>query len=254
MVLLRRQKLTIISLLIYWPAIFVATHISKVPRWFRSTGVSDKSLHYLVYLILVFFLWSAINPYGKVNWRRAAVWCVLFVIVWYGVFDEWLQGYVGRDPNVMDFFTDLAGTLTGLILLSLFSFWHAALIVAGIFIFVLTNLSRVNMSETLPTISATFNLFVFSFFSIIWIEYIRRFIQLQAPQAKWLGVAFILPVALLLAVRLFSVILGRGFGLTDTAVAALGITVAIFTYYITALFRCRIANRRWRATDTGVEN
>lgn len=242
MVLSRRQKLTILLLLLYWPGIFILTHI-PVPRLIRQMQVSDKTLHWLAYFVLAFLLWFAISPHRKVNWRKATVWWVLFVVVWYGVFDEWLQGYVGRNTDIMDFFADLAGTLTCLIMLSIFSFWRAALILTGTFIFAAANLTRVSIAEILPTISVAFNLFSYSFFSILWVEYIRRFIRVCAPEVKWLKIALVLPAAFLLTVRLFSVILGRGFGLTDTVVAATGIGIVVATYYITAFFRCRIAKR-----------
>ena len=245
MVLSRQQKLTIPLLLLYWPAIFILTHIplTYVPPWVIQADVSDKTLHCLAYFVLVFLLWSAISPHRKVNWRRATVWWVLFVVVWYGVFDEWLQSYVGRNADVMDFFADLAGTLAAFIMLSIFSFWHAALILTGTFIFAATNLTRANMAEVLPTASAVFNLFGYGFFSILWVEYIRRFIQVSAAEVKWLKIALVLPAALLLTVRLFSVIFGRGFRLTDTVVAATGIGIVVATYYITAFFRCKIAKK-----------
>jgi len=124
MALSYRQKVTIILLLLYWPAIFILSHIplENVPGWVIRIDVSDKFLHYLGYLVLVFLLWFVISPGRKVNWRRASVWLVLLVVVWYGAIDEWLQGYVGRCPDIMDFLADLSGALTGLILLSIFRF------------------------------------------------------------------------------------------------------------------------------------
>ena len=92
MVLSRRQKLTIISLLFYWPGVFILAHI-PIPQLVYKAQVSDKSLHFLAYLVLVFLLWFAISPNKKVNWRKAAVWWILFVVVLYGVVDELLQGY-----------------------------------------------------------------------------------------------------------------------------------------------------------------
>lgn len=245
MLLSRRHKLTVILLLFYWPAIFILSHIpmARVPPWVLQVNISDKVLHYLGHLVLVFLLWFAISPYRRVNWRRAVVWWVILVVVWYGAFDEWLQGYVGRNPNVMDFFADLAGTLTSLFILSIFAFWPAAVVITATIIFAATNLSRVNLAQTLPTISATFNLFAYSFFSILWVEYMRRFMQLWPPQIKWLKVAFVLPIAFLLMVRLFSAILRRGFGLTDTFAAAAGIGVVVVTYYLTALLKCKIAKK-----------
>ncbi|MHC4455632.1 MAG: VanZ family protein [Planctomycetota bacterium] len=245
MLLSRRHKVTVILLLFYWPAIFILSHVplTTVPPWVLKVGISDKVLHYLGYLVLVFLLWCAISPDRKVSWRKATVWWVLFVVVWYGVCDEWLQSYVGRSPNVMDFVADLAGALTALFILSIFTFLPAALIVTATVIFAVTNLSRVDIARVIPTISATFNLFAYSLFSILWVEYIHLFVELRPPKTKWLKIAFAVPIVLLLVVRSFSTILRKSFGLTDTVVAAIGIGVVVITYYLIAMLRDKVAKK-----------
>jgi len=192
MVLSRRQKLTIISLLVYWPGVFILAHI-PIPQLVYKAQVSDKSLHFLAYLVLVFLLWFAISPDKKVNWRKATVWWVLFVVVWYGVVDELLQGYVGRNCDVTDFFADLAGTLAGLILFSFFTFWPVLLVVMGTTIFALTNLTRANLAELLPITNAMFHLFAYGFFTMLWLQYIHLFLPMKAPKPKWMIAALALP-------------------------------------------------------------
>jgi len=237
-----RQKLTIIFLLFYWPSLFILAHI-PIPLFVRRAGVSDKSLHFLAYLVLVFLLWFAIGPDRKVNWRRAAVWWILFVVVWYGVFDEWLQAHVGRSGDVADFLADLAGTLTGLILFSFFTFWPVLLVVTGITIFLLTNLTRVNPADLLPITNAAFHLFAYGIFTMLWIQHIHHFLSIKAPQPKWLIVTFALPTGLLLVVKLYSVISGRYFGIWDVILSAIGIAAVVVTIFLTALFRLRFTQR-----------
>ena len=237
MTLSLRQKLAIVPLLLYWPAIFIATHIPQVPAWVGRLGTSDKTLHFFAYLVLVFLLWFAISPDKKVNWRKAAVWWVLFVAVWYGVVDELLQGYVGRNCDVMDFFADLAGTLTGLILFSFFTFWSVLLIVTGTTIFTLTNLIRANMAELLPITNAIFHLFAYGFFTMLWIRYIHLFLPMKAPKPKWMIAALAPPIGFLLTVKLFSVIFGKDFIVQDVIISVAGITAVVATIYLIALFR-----------------
>jgi VanZ family protein len=236
MALSHRQKLTIISLLVYWPGIFILAHI-PIPQLIYKAQVSDKSLHFLAYLILTFLFWFAISPNKKVNWRKAAVWWVLFVVVWYGVFDEWSQYYVGRDPDVMDFFADLGGTLTGLIMLTIFPFWSASLVVTGAIIFVLTNFIQANTVVPPPAINAAFHLFAYGFFTMLWIRYIYLFLPMKAPKPKWMITALALPIGFLLTVKLFSVIFGKDFGVQDVIISVAGITAVIATIHLTALFR-----------------
>jgi len=236
MALSRRQKLTIISLLVYWPGIFILAHI-PVPRLVYKAQVSDKGIHFLAYLILVFLLWFAISSSRKVEWRRATVWWILFVVVWYGVVDELLQGYVGRSCDVMDFFANLVGTLAGLILFSFFTFWPVLLVVMGITIFTLTNLTRANMADLLPITDAVFHLFAYGLFTVLWIQYIHLFLLLKAPKPKWLIVALALPMGFLLIVKLFSIIFGRDFVVRDIILSVAGITAVVATVYLIALFR-----------------
>jgi len=231
-----RQKLTIIFLLFYWPTLFILAHI-PIPLFVRRAGVSDKSLHFLAYLILVFLLWFAISPDRKVNWRRATVWWILLVMVWYGAFDEWLQARMGRSGDVADFLADLAGTLTGLILFSFFTFWPVLLVVTGITIFLLTNLARVNPADLLPITSTAFHLFAYGIFTILWIRHIHHFLSIKAPQPKWLIVTFALPTGLLLAVKTYSVISGRYFGIGDVVLSAIGIAAVVVTIFLMAVFR-----------------
>jgi VanZ family protein len=103
MTLSHQQKISACVLILYWPALFVLAHV-PIPRVVREADVSDKSLHFLAYLILTFLIWSAVSGDRKVRWRRAAPWLVLFVIAVYGIFDEWLQTYISeRSCDVRDY-------------------------------------------------------------------------------------------------------------------------------------------------------
>ncbi len=236
----RKKKLIIISLLMYWPIIFILAHI-PIPQLVRKAGVSDKIIHFVAYLVLVFLLWFAISPDRKVTWRKATAWWVLLVTVCYGVIDELLQGVVvGRSCDVMDFFADLIGVLTGLILLTFFTFWPAFIVVTGITIFALTNLTRVNLADLLPpAVNMAFYLFAFGFFAMLWIQNMHLYLPLKAPKLKWLIVALALPIGFLVAVKLFSIISGRDFRLHDVIIAAVGIAAVVITIYLIGLFRCR---------------
>ncbi len=238
----RRQKVTIILLVFYWISYFILAHI-PVPLLVRRAGVSDKGLHFLAYLILVFLLWFAVSGDKKVNWRRAGVWWVFFVATGYGIVDELLQGCVGRNCDVRDMVANLAGTLAGLILFSVFTFWPVALLVAGTVIFGVTNIARENLAELIPVTFAMFHLFAYAIFSMLWICYIHLFLSLKPPKAKWLIAALAGPTMLLLTVKLFSVILGKGFGLREVIVSLVGIAAVITIIYLIELFRKTQDNR-----------
>ncbi|MHC4074050.1 MAG: VanZ family protein, partial [Planctomycetota bacterium] len=169
MTLSRQQKITTIVLALYWPALFVFAHI-PIPQVIRRAGVSDKSLHFLAYLILVFLFWFTVGAGRRVNWRKATPWLVLLIILVYGILDEWSQGYVaGRSSDILDFVADLAGTITGLILFSVFTLWPAGLLVTATVIFGMTNVAQKNLAELLPVASAAFHLFAYAIFTMLWV-------------------------------------------------------------------------------------
>ncbi|MCP4607218.1 MAG: VanZ family protein [Planctomycetes bacterium] len=234
MALLRRQKVTIISLVFYWPAFFIFAHI-PVPGLVRKAGVSDKSLHILAYLILVFLLWFAVSGDKKVNWRKAGVWWVLFVVIGYGIVDELLQGVVGRNCDVQDLIADFAGTMAGLILFSVLSFWPAALSVVATVIFGITNIARENLAELVPVSYAMFHLFAYAIFTMLWIQYLHLYLSLKPPKPKWLISALAGPTVLLLTVKLFSVALGKILGWQEIIISVVALVAVVATTYLMTL-------------------
>jgi len=237
MALSRRQKLTIGALIFYWPTLFILAHI-PIPQLVREAHVSDKSLHFIAYLILVFLLWFALNPDRKVSWRRASAWWVLLIMAVYGVADELLQRYMAtRSCDVRDYVADLVGSLTGLILFSFLNFSLALLIVVGITIFTLTNIARANLTDLIPITNAMFHFFAYGFFTLVWIQYIHLYLLSKARGYKWIIASLALPIGFLLSVKLLSIILGREFVVQDVVISVAGIVIVVFVVYLISLLR-----------------
>lgn len=237
MTLSLRQKLIIISLLLYWPAIFVLAHI-PIPQLVYKAQISDKTLHLITYLILVFLLWFAVSPDRRVNWRKAAVWWVLLITAGYGGVDELLQGCVGRSCDIKDFLANLVGVIGGLILFSFLTFQPALLTVTGITIFCLTNLARANLAELVPVINTMFHLLAYAVFTMLWIRQIHP-LPPKTSRLKWLIIVLAVPTSLLLVVKLFSVISGRYFTVFDVIISGTGIAAVAVGYVFICSKRLR---------------
>lgn len=235
-----RRKIVVGVLALYWPTLFILAHI-PIPRVVREADVSDKSLHFLSYLVLTFLFWFAVRGNRKVSWRKAAVWWILLVVVWYGVVDELLQKFVaGRSCDVRDFVADVGGTVAGLVLFSFFSFWPAALVVAGIFIFAITNVARADVAELLPVASVLFYLLAYAGFTLLWLRTLEYFWPgwfSRRMTMQWVMLALACPAALLLAVKLTSVVFERTFIAWDMLISAAGIGIVV-------VGACVIAGRR----------
>jgi VanZ family protein len=239
MALSQRNKHVLRVLAIYWPALFVATHI-PVPQFVGKVGMSDKTLHIIAYLILIFLWWTTISPHEKVNWKKAKVWITLVLIVWYGAMDEWLQHYVGRGPSVYDFYADLVGTLIGLAILTLFSFWPAALTFSAILIFMFTNLTSADLIGTNIFTNTAFHFIAYAGFSLVWIQCMERFMTFATNRSKWLVIAITGPSALLAIVKAGSLALGKSVWAEDCAAAVTAMIAAVtISIIVSMLLRSR---------------
>jgi VanZ family protein len=227
MAMIRQQKMTILALALYWPTLFVLAHI-PVPEVVQRAGMSDKSLHVLMYLILTFLLWSAVKPQSKPDWRRAAAWLTLAVVLAYAFCDEYLQRFVpGRSMDTHDLVADAAGAAVALALLSVFSFWPGILIVTGATIYTLAVFTRANLTQLLPVTTTVFHLGTYGLFTLLWIAYLRTSYDLRRWDHRWTGISSSVPLGLLLATKVSALISGKAFEGWDVVAAAAGIFGAV---------------------------
>ncbi len=234
-----RQKITAALLLLYWPAFFVAAH-TPVPKVVREADVSDKGLHLLANLILVFLLWFTVSDGGKVNWRRAAPWCVFFIAAVYGILDEWSQGFIaGRSCDGRDFVADMAGACIGLCAFSFLSFWPAGFLVMSLIVLIGGNIARANLADLLPGANAAFHLITYAVLTALWLRCVHLFmptIDARRNRAKWLLTAPAAPTALLLMTKGFSIIFAREWALADIAFSAGAIALVVAVFYRIAAY------------------
>lgn len=226
MKLLRRHKSVLLALGIYWPFIFWLTHI-PVPALARQSGMSDKTMHVMAYFVLTFLVWFAVSPYEKVRWNRAKHGFVVLAVIAYGALDEFLQGKVGRSADIHDFIADCFGVLLALGVLSIFEFWLALLTVSAVFIFVLSDVSRLMGLPQYAMYATAFHFTAYTAFTLIWIQWMERFTRIRPASARWLAVSLAAPAGLLLAVKGAAPLWDRPFNGFDFAIAVVGICAAI---------------------------
>lgn len=236
MALSLRQKITAALLVIYWIILFFLAH-RPIPQWLYDAHVSDKSIHFIAYLLLVFLLWFAIRPDAKVNWCKGVVWWVVFVMALYSAVDEVTQGYVGRQCDFADFLANIAGVLAGLILFTFLSFWPGLLAVTSITIFGVTNLAKANVSELMPVSNTVFHIVAYAGLTVVWL----RVMKLPEPRprrsVRWLAVAVGVPIAFLLFVKASSVALGRYGRWNDVVVSVAAIAAVVVAEQLRGLMQ-----------------
>jgi VanZ family protein len=232
--LTQRQKITIAVLVPYWVVLIIVAHI-PIPQIVYQSQVSDKCLHFLAYLILVFLLWFSISPDRKVNWRSRMAWLLLFVVAVYGGLDELLQPYVGRTCDLWDFVANAEGILAGLVMFAFLAFWQALLAVLAITIFGLTNLAKANLSKLVPVADAAFHVLAYGGFALVWVQFMDLYLSIK-PLGVRLLLALGVPIGFLLVVKAGSLLLGRHFAMTDLLFAVLAIIVVVTARYLTSLF------------------
>ena len=101
----------------YWIGLFVMMHV-PLPAPPEVPAGSDKGLHFALYLILT--LLGGRYQLGKDARTRPGafiLWAVVFMV--YAAIDEWLQPFVGRTADLIDWLADAAGVAVGTAVLML---------------------------------------------------------------------------------------------------------------------------------------
>ena len=108
----RLPKYLLLALVLYWAAMFVATHIPGDAMPEQSLGL-DKLAHFTAYAILAWLAAMLLRVTGWWNWKTALA--IVFVAAIYGAIDEWLQPYFDRHADVDDWLADMVGVAFGLL-------------------------------------------------------------------------------------------------------------------------------------------
>lgn len=95
-----------IALPVYWLALVVATHYPQV-RLPDEIPQSDKIVHASAFGVLALLFWMFLKSRRPLN--AASVWIAALVLIPYAALDEYLQQFVGRQTDLMDWIADLIG-------------------------------------------------------------------------------------------------------------------------------------------------
>ncbi|TWU02289.1 VanZ family protein [Stieleria varia] len=123
-------RLGVIALVLYWIAIFVGTHLPKMPEFVPT--VSDKLKHGVAYFglgILGCYVSGGTKAASTAGTSRLMIrFAVVMVLgIAYAGIDEWTQGMVpGRTPDWKDFQADVVGLAAALVCyLTLRTLWQS---------------------------------------------------------------------------------------------------------------------------------
>lgn len=240
--------------MLYWPALFVLTHV-PMPESVQAAHVADKGLHFVAYFLLVLLIWGSVSPYERVRWNRATVWWVLLVLLCYGAVDEWSQGWVrGRSTDVGDYYADVAAAVTGLLLMSFFTFWAAWLWGSALAIFTVSVVAKGDLTSKMPLTTVLIHMISFSLFTVVWIFYLsqpsgeaqevgvplwRRVGTHPQGRLQWVWRACAVPFGLLAILKLGTLLVERDFPLVEVGAAALVIGIWVAAVLVFANTRDR---------------
>jgi VanZ family protein len=234
-----QQIASLAVLILYWPFIFILTHIPIPNILLQQMHASDKALHFLVYFILICVLWFAVSPDRKVSFRNKKIWIILPILVFYAAADEWLQGCAaGRTRDFMDFVANLKGLMGGLVVIWLFSFWPAVMTASAASIITFVIAVKIQFTGQLAFIRPSFLIVSFGFLTFTWLVFLSLYFSIKpvgpaAARLKWLLLSEAGPVAFMLAVKLTSQIAGRAFELEDIVISCAAISSVVAAGYLT---------------------
>lgn len=92
----------------YATFLFTMTHIPLPQRVAQATSTCDKSIHFVAFGLLAVLTVMAYRKIGTLfTICTLAIYCAL---------DEVLQGLVGRHPDIWDWYYDVGGVVTGVLM------------------------------------------------------------------------------------------------------------------------------------------
>jgi|GEM_PF-732537 len=111
----------IIVLVIYWPVLFLLTHIPTLPRILAvQIPGKDKTMHFISYFMLTFFYWLACHGTVRPHFKKRHVYVTMLIMMIYGGIDEFTQQFIkGRSCDPFDWTCDTAGAASAILLLFL---------------------------------------------------------------------------------------------------------------------------------------
>jgi VanZ family protein len=111
-----------VALPVYWIALFVATHYPQVRIPDQVPG-NDKLVHFTAFGLLAALRWWFERARRPITNRF--VWTSGIVLIAYAAFDEYVQQFVGRFTDPLDFVANASGIVTVLTVLELHRRWSA---------------------------------------------------------------------------------------------------------------------------------
>jgi len=127
-----------VLLLVYWPALFVLTHLPRLPA--PDIRGSDKIAHFTAYLALTILFWLARYGRRRPSLHGRTIYYVLLLMLCYGVVDEISQQWVpNRFADWVDWLANTAGVVMGLFIVTVLRKWWHGLVVYWLGMFVLTH-------------------------------------------------------------------------------------------------------------------
>ncbi len=117
----RWDRAALVALPAYWIALFVATHYPRVTIPGQLPG-KDKLVHVTAFGLLALLRWRFERARRPITPRF--VWTAAAVLITYAAFDEYVQQFVGRFTDPLDFLANTSGIVVVLGGLELHRRWR----------------------------------------------------------------------------------------------------------------------------------
>jgi len=95
----------------YWLLLFALTHVPISRASAARVKHADKAVHFVLFFGLTWLGARAVarRPTGSLPIGTLTAWAAVYLL--YAAADEWLQGFVRRTPNVLDWIADASGVV-----------------------------------------------------------------------------------------------------------------------------------------------
>lgn len=229
----REQKFFITILIFYWLGIFAATHI-PIPDWTGKMGVSDKTMHFVAYMMLALLLWFGTSFEKKADWKKLRPWLLSAVVLLYGLVDELLQHFMNRSVDPRDFAADALGLAAAMAIVTVMTSWHAVMILVTACPLFLPGIVRSQLIIQGSILEIGVYFAGFACITLAWIEHLSSVVGLNFRRLKYLPVFFAPPAGTVIILIIYTKLTDKPFGTTALLSTFISIILTLFIRLLVA--------------------
>lgn len=217
-------------------------------------GMSDKTMHFIAYMVLALLLWLGTSFEIKADWKRLRPWLLSAIVILYSAADEISQYFIHRSTDILDFASDALGAAAAMVTVSILSAYHIVMVIFTVCPLLVPGIVRSHLVEQGSILEYAVHITGFAIITTAWIKHLSSIFYLnpvrdkesEIPRRpsgnvsngmnlrkiKYLPIFFAPPAGTVLIVKIYAQLTNKPFSATAILSAFASIILTLFIWRI----------------------